>query len=396
MKIGIEALGVYVPDRWLGLAELAAVRGIPAAKFSDGLGQERMAVPPPDEDIVTMAAAAAAPMLERIDPSTLDTVIVGTEGGVDESKAAAIYVHRLLGLPRTVKAFEVKQACCGATCGLGMALDRVARYPDRRVLVIGSDIARYEPGSPGEPTQGAGAVAMLVSATPRIIALDAEWGSYTDDVMDFWRPNYRREAVVDGKYSIRVYLRALEESWRRYAGLNVARFEDHARFCYHLPFTRMAEKAHAHLVRHCGITPAAGDFERQVNDGLRYNRITGNSYTGSLFMALASLLDHSEADLGGQRVGLFSYGSGCMGAFFSGIVQRGYRDHLRTAAHAALFAARQPVSFADYLTWQAQELPEDGSTLELPRISANRFRLAGLREHRRIYEDTAARVVAVA
>lgn len=386
MNLGIDDLSVYVPDRRLPLAALAAARGLPPAKFHEGLGQEQMAVPPPDEDIVTMAAAAAAPLLERIDVHSLDTLVVGTEGGVDESKASAIYVHKLLGLPPTVKAFEIKQACCGATCGLGMALNLVARHPDRRALVIGSDIAHYEPGSPGEPTQGAGAAAMVVSSRPRLLELDTEWGSHTDDVMDFWRPSYRREAVVDGKYSIKVYLNALAAAWRRYAGLNALRFEDHAHFCYHLPFTRMAEKAHAHLARLCGA-----DFDpARIADGLRYSRLAGNSYTASLFMSLASLLDTGAEDLGGRRVGLFSYGSGCMAAFFSGLVRPGYRDHIRAPAHAAMFAARQSIGFSDYLAWRATELPQDGSGLELPHITSNPFRLAGVRGHQRIYESRAA------
>lgn len=382
MSIGIDDLSIYVPGHSLDLATLAAARGIAPAKFTEGLGQHRMAVPSPDEDIVTMAAAAAGSIISRIDTSTIDTLIVGTEGGVDESKAAAIYVHRLLGLPSTVKAFEVKQACCGATCGLNMALNLVARYPDRRVLVIASDIARYEPGSPGEPTQGAGAVAILISAHPRLIALDAGWGSHTEDVMDFWRPSYRREAVVDGKYSIKVYLNALVESWSRYAAANVLRFEDHARFCFHLPFTRMAEKAHAHLAKHC----EAEALPEQIAASLCYNRMTGNSYTASLFMALASLLDNDPEDLAGKRIGLFSYGSGCMGAFFGGIVEPGYRDRLRTAAHAAMYASRTSLTFADYIAWQAETLPEDGSSRTLPHVSTNRHRLAGLDQHRRIYE----------
>lgn len=390
MQTGLDDIGVYVPDGALPLATLAAARGVPAAKYRDGLGQDVMGVAPPDEDVVTMAAAAAAPLLERTDPGAIDTLVVGTEGGVDESKAAAIYVHRLLGLPRTVKAFEVKQACCGATCGLGLALNLVARHPGRKALVIGSDIARYEPGSPGEPTQGAGAVAMLVSAHPRLLAFDTEWGTYTDDVMDFWRPRYRREAVVDGKYSIKVYLHALVEAWRCYAAAGGPRFEAHDRFCYHLPFTRMAEKAHASLARLCGAEPRP----EHIGDGLHYSRLAGNSYTASLFMSLASLLETENGDLGGRRIGLFSYGSGCMGAFFSGVVQDGYRAHLRTVAHAARFAARRPLDFPDYLAWQAQELPEDGTDIELPRVTANRFRLAGMRGHRRIYETCAVAAAA--
>src|SRR2546428_2917450 len=79
----------------------------------------------------------------------------------------------------------------------------------RRALVIAADIARYALGSRGEPTQGAGAVAMLVGPEPRALVLGEETGTYADNVYDFWRPIGRREALVDGKYSVECYLAAL-------------------------------------------------------------------------------------------------------------------------------------------------------------------------------------------
>jgi hydroxymethylglutaryl-CoA synthase len=90
---------------------------------------------------------------------------------------------------------------------------------------------------------------MMVTANPRLLALDPETGLYTSDVMDFWRPNYRDQALVDGKYSTRVYLQALQECWKQYRDLSGRGFADLHRYCYHLPFTRMAEKAHERLAK---------------------------------------------------------------------------------------------------------------------------------------------------
>ena len=59
-----------------------------------------------------------------------------------------------------------------------------------RSLVIASDIAKYGIDTPGEPTQGAGSVAMLVTQNPRILAFNDDNVAQTRDVMDFWRPNY--------------------------------------------------------------------------------------------------------------------------------------------------------------------------------------------------------------
>ena len=68
--------------------------------------------------------------------------------------------------------------------------------------------------SAGEPTQGAGAVAMLVAANPRLVELDAVSGLHTFDVDDFWRPNDRTTALVDGHLSTSAYLDSLEGAWR--------------------------------------------------------------------------------------------------------------------------------------------------------------------------------------
>ena len=42
--------------------------------------------------------------------------------------------------------------------------------PEKKAIVIASDLAKYELESSGEYTQGAGSVAMLITSNPRIIA----------------------------------------------------------------------------------------------------------------------------------------------------------------------------------------------------------------------------------
>jgi hydroxymethylglutaryl-CoA synthase len=314
-----------------------------------------------------------------------------TESGIDQSKAAAIYVHELVGLPRHCRSFEIKQACCGSTAGLQMAQAYVALHPDKKVLLVASDIARYERASPGEATQGAGAVAMVISRDPKLLALDRESGSYTEDVMDFWRPNYREEACVDGKYSIKVYLNALAEAWADYVKSSGRGYHDFERFCYHLPFTRMAEKAHRYLARIAGIGDlTVEDVAHLLGDGLRYSRMTGNAYSASLYVGLASLLDNCREDLGDKRIGLFSYGSGCMGTYFSGVVTPGYRGHVDATHHRKLLDDRRELSFAEYEAFRDFAFPTDGSSLETGKHRTGLFRLAGVDEHKRLYERCAA------
>ena len=62
------------------------------------LGQEKMAVPSPDEDPVTQAANAAWEILaDYQDLSKIKTLYFATESGIDQSKSAGMYIHKLLG-----------------------------------------------------------------------------------------------------------------------------------------------------------------------------------------------------------------------------------------------------------------------------------------------------------
>ncbi len=100
-RVGIEAMAVAVPRRYLAIEDLAAARGVEPAKYTVGLGAREMAVADPGEDTVALAATAAARLLRtyRIDASKIGMLIVGTETGVDHSKPVASYVQGLLGLP---------------------------------------------------------------------------------------------------------------------------------------------------------------------------------------------------------------------------------------------------------------------------------------------------------
>ncbi|MGD9875038.1 MAG: hydroxymethylglutaryl-CoA synthase [Kiritimatiellia bacterium] len=389
MNAGIDKISFYVPDQFLDLKTLAAARGVDPNKFYTGIGQERMAVPSPDEDVVTMGANAAFHALQGVDSSSLDMLIFATESGIDQSKAAGVYVHQLLGLPSSCKAFEVKQACSGGTAGLLMALALVNQRPDKKVLLVCADVARYGLGTPGEPTQGAGACAMVISANPRILAIDPRNGSYTEDVMDFWRPNYMDEALVDGKASIRIYIKALLASWEIYAKETGLGYGDHSRFCYHLPFTRMAEKAHGSLVKQAAPDYPETKAAAQIEAALCYNRIIGNTYTASLYIGLTSLLEH-EADMTGERLGLFSYGSGCLAIFFGGILQPGYAQHLDKDRHRQMLDSRRELSMQEYEKLYSQRLPKDGSDLQFSPHTCGLFRLQGISAHKRLYSRSAA------
>ncbi|WP_130839427.1 hydroxymethylglutaryl-CoA synthase [Corynebacterium neomassiliense] len=390
--IGIHDLEMATGHHVVDLAELAESTGVAPGKYILGLGQSQMSVLAPDEDIVTMGAAAAKPLLERNGTEGLRTLLFATESGVDQSKAAGVAVLDLLGLPSNIRVVEMKQACYGGTAALQAAVGIVARSPQERVLVITSDNARYELDSPGEPTQGAGAVAFLVSADPAVLEIEPASGISTTDVDDFWRPNDSTTAVVDGHLSVGAYLDALTDAWNDLQAHGGPSVEDIDRILYHQPYTKMAKKAQQRLREITGgqISTALnpGDEPDGRDTGLetssRYNRRLGNSYTASVYSALVSLLDY-DPGLEGRRIGIFSYGSGCVSEFLTGIVKSGYLERRNPHRSENLLDAREPVDIPTYrsLHTAPHGTSEDQVT---PRVTSGPFRFAGVTGRARRYE----------
>ncbi|MFI5781881.1 hydroxymethylglutaryl-CoA synthase [Nocardia sp. NPDC051570] len=384
VPIGIHDIALATGHYAMDLAELARHNGADVNKYYIGLGQTSQTVPAPDEDIVTLAAAAAKQIVARHGVEGIRTILFATESGIDQSKSAAVYVQDLIGLPAASRAVELKQACYGGTSALQLAVGIVARDPEQRVLVIASDIAKYDLDSGGESTQGGAAVAMLVAANPNLAVVDETVGLYTANVQDFWRPNYRSTPLVDGKLSVSAYLEAVEQAWKDYEGRGGRGVSEFAGFCYHQPFTKMAHKAHTRLLELKGIEATAARLHADLSPTTIYNRAIGNSYTASLFVGFTSLLDHSD-DLDGRSVALFSYGSGCVAELFSVTMVPGYRAHLRTADNRAAIARREPISYEKYRALRDFTLPEDGSELVVSARSRSPFRLTAISGHSRIY-----------
>jgi hydroxymethylglutaryl-CoA synthase len=389
VKVGIDKLHFATSHLYVDMAELATARQEEPDKYLIGIGQSRMAVIPPSQDTVTLAANAAAPMLTAADIEAIDLLIVGTESGIDNSKASAIYVARLLGLNRRVRTIEMKEACYAATAGLQLAQDHVRVHPDKKALVIGSDIARYGLNTPGEPTQGGGAVAMLVSADPQVLALGTESCVLSEDVMDFWRPLYHTTALVDGKYSSNIYIDYFQDVFKGYLQKTGMQPEDLAALVFHLPYTKMGLKALRSvlpLVDNAKQASWLAHFEH----ARQLNRQVGNLYTGSLYLSLLSQLLTDDKLKAGDRLGLFSYGSGAEGEFFTGELQPDYEAGLDVGLPQRL-ARRQRVSVSEYeklfkgqLAWRA-----DDQTIDVA-DDPHRFILTGQKDEQRQYLDREA------
>ena len=188
------------------------------------------------------------------------------------------------------------------------------------MLVIASDIAKYGLNSGGEPTQGAGAVAMVVSESPRLLVLDNETSLFTDDVMDFWRPNYEAYPLVDGQFSNEQYIRFFSEVWKNYQEKTHCEFSD---FSHLLPLTVYEDGDESfQTVLRRNERRRRERFTARYQEASIYNRHVGNIYTGSLFLSFISLLENSSVLVAGDRIGFFSYGSGAVGEFFAEISWR--------------------------------------------------------------------------
>jgi hydroxymethylglutaryl-CoA synthase len=389
MQFGIDKISFYTSSYYLDLKTLAAKRNIAVAKFYDDLGQKKMGICAPDEDIVTLAANAATKILAETDVNAIEHLLFATESSFDCSKSAGTYLHELLQLNPRCRVIELKQACYGATAGLQLAIALLRQNPEKKVLLIATDVAHYELNSPGESSQGAGAVAMLLTADPRILAINPESGIYTKNAMDFWRPNYRTCAFVDGRLSCDLYLTLLEKTWQQYTAISNRKFTDHAYFCYHISVPKLVEKAHKRLIKinNQKASVLEAELYKNLDYSLIYSREIGNCYTASLYLGIISLLENLPQNASNQLLGLYSYGSGCIGEYFSGQIATHYQTMLYPSYHQALLSARKELSFDEYLEFYNFTLPQDEHALDIPKFTTGNFRLSAYKQHKHIYEQ---------
>lgn len=387
MAIGIDKIGFATSQYVLNMDDLAQARGVEPEKFSIGLMLDALSITPISEDIVTLAATAANKILSDEDKEKIDMVIVATETGIDQSKAASVYVHQLLGIQPFARSFEMKEACYAATAGLNYAKLHVTSHPGSRVLVIASDIAKYGIDSAGESTQGAGAVAMLITENPRILILNDDNVAQTRDIMDFWRPNYSNTPFVNGIYSTKQYLDSLKTTWKEYQDRHETNLADFSAFCLHLPFPKLALKGLNKLIDKSITEEKKAELQDNFDASITYSRKIGNIYTGSLYLGLLSLLENSQSLKAGDKIGLFSYGSGAVSEIFSMSLVDDYQTMLETNRHE-LLAQRTILSVADYekLFYEEAKLDDTG-TASFPAYKTGDFRLETIDQHQRIYKQ---------
>jgi hydroxymethylglutaryl-CoA synthase len=422
MSVGIDDLAIYVPKLYVDYKDFAEARGIDPRKLEYGIGVKKMALVDSNQDPACMAANACLKLMQKnhLHPEDIGRMYVATETGLDESKAMNSFVIGMLEQVYGESSFEhaggieCKFACVSGSYALYDNTNwiRADENNGKAAIVIVSDIAKYDIGSAGEYTQGAGAVAMLVKKNPRLLAFDQKVTStIIKNEYDFYRPCGKETPLVNGNYSNLLYLIQVKKAFDSYkekaikTGLIQLKdgesITDHIDlFSVHLPYRRMGEKALAYLLRHewrylprwnqvikeVGLQETTPKdprgtiesiladtefmkadekfrrafmqtsfynevFEKKMASSLEASTIIGNLYTASMYMGFRSLLEfeyNKGTDLENKRVGFGSYGSGSSAMVFTGVIQSEYKEIVGGMNLDEEIGPRKKISIEEY------------------------------------------------
>ena len=400
-----------------------------------------MAIVDTNQDPACLAANACLRVMQKnkLTPDKIGRLYVATESAFDESKAMNSYV---IGMLEQVYGKDTFGHCGGIECKFACVSGSYALYDntnwirageaeDKYALVVVSDIAKYDLGSSGEVTQGAGAIAMLLNENPRLLSFDPKVTSTSiKNEYDFYRPFGKETPIVHGQYSNLLYLiqvkNALIDYKRKVKETGLIKLKegetilDYVDFLnMHLPYSNMGKKALAYLVRHewrdlprckkiieeIGMEePIPKDprgtiesvledsefmakdhqftklftstemyaelYESKLASSLIASKMIGNLYTASLYLGFRSSLEfeyQKGVDMEGKRVGFCSYGSGASAMIFSGIIQPEYVQIVKDMNLEAELGPRTKLSLDEY-----EELHENKRTYEENIRSANK------------------------
>ena len=422
MAAGIDDIAIYIPQLYLDATDFAKARGLDPVKLSRGLGIEQMAIVDTNQDPACLASNACLKVMQKnkLTPDQIGRLYVATESSFDESKAMNSYV---IGMLEQVYGQETFGHCGGIECKFACVSGSYALYDntnwirageadDKYALVVVSDIAKYDMGSSGEVTQGAGAIAMLLNDNPRLLAFDRKVTSTSiKNEYDFYRPFGKETPIVHGQYSNLLYLIQVKNALRDYkkkvkdTGLIKLKEDetilDHVDYLnMHLPYSNMGKKALAYLVRHEWRTlprwkniikkigmdePVPKDprgtiesvladsefmakdhqftklftktdeyaelYESKLASSLIASKMIGNLYTASLYLGFRSSLEfeyQKSVNLDGKRVGFCSYGSGASAMIFSGIIQPEYEQVVKEMNLETEIGPRTKLTLEEY------------------------------------------------
>jgi len=422
MTAGIDDIAIYIPRLYIDATDFAEARGLDPVKLQKGLGVSQMAIVDANQDPACLAANACLKIMQKnkLSPEDIGRLYVSTESAFDESKAMNSYVIGMLeqvygqGSFEHCGGIETKFACVSGSYALYDNANwiRADEADGKSALVVVSDIAKYDMGSSGEMTQGAGAVVMLLNENPRLMEFDPKvTATSIKDEYDFYRPFGKETPIVHGQYSNLLYMiqvrKALDAYKKKAVSTGLIKIEpgetilDHMDYInMHLPYSNMGKKALAYMVRHewrqlprwkkilkeIGLdepvpkdprgtiesvlsdaefmakdheftklfskTPEFQEvYESKLASSLIASTMIGNLYTASLYLGFRSSLEYEYKkgiDLEGKRIGFGSYGSGASAMVFSGVIQPEYKEIVKDMNLESEIGNRKRLTWDEY------------------------------------------------
>ena len=428
MKVGIDAIAFDIAKIHLPIKTLANARNIEPEKLEKGLGLIKMTLPDIYQDAVVFGANALTKLIQDndINLSEISRIYVGTESGIDSSKPIASYLLSLMeekfgeGSLSECDAVDFTFACIGGVDALQNCLDFIRLNPNKKAIVVTTDIAKYDLNSTGEYTQGAGALAMLVTSNPRIIAFDQNWATNTKGLFDFFKPHrtilkseitgnssnepwfenmeseieiHKEQPVFDGQYSNQCYMDRTRNAYFSFKKLKNSEetvYDSWESIIMHLPYSFQGRRMLSEIYTLDAKTKILSGSEdateyqnklKEVSKSEEYksfvnqkllpaelaSSLIGNLYTGSIFMGLLSTLAHfydSEKEISGKTFGFLAYGSGSKSKVFEGEIQKGWKTQI---SKVKLFEILEESQEIDFKTYEKLHKKEQESAVRNPK-----------------------------
>ena len=418
MKVGIDAIQFDVPKIYLPIETLATKRAIEPEKLTKGLGLKKMSLLDVHQDIITLAANAVCKLIEQeaIKLSEIGRIYVGTESAYDNSKPMASYLLQLIESRfgekslRNCDVVDLTFACIGAVDALQNCVDFVKLNPSKKAIVVATDNAKYDLGSTGEYTQGAGSIAFLIASEPKIISFTNKIGIATEGVFDFFKPKQaiekklitgnknnenwfdileseitiiKEQPVFDGQYSNQCYINRIKEAYEHFkieSNQSGVVFNNWELIFMHLPYCFQGRRTFIEIfasenkeltesqtgettVEKVKALSKSSEYLELINSKIVPSEIAsgeiGNIYTGSIFLGMLSGLyfaAHENKEFTSKKVGFIAYGSGSKSKVFEGEIQAEWKKQILKSNFFETLEKRKKIEFETYEKLHKKEL----------------------------------------
>jgi hydroxymethylglutaryl-CoA synthase len=417
MKVGIDSIAFDIPKIYLPIKSLAENRNIEPDKLVKGLGLTKMSFLDIHQDIISMAINAVYKLIlqENINPTEISRIYVGSESGLDASKPTASYIISVLeqklgyGVFRNCDATDMTFACIGAVDAMHNCLDFIRLNPTKKAIVVATDFAKYDLNSTGEYTQGAGAIALLLTENPRLMTFSSAIGVSTEGVFDFFKPKryfskeqltdqidnpeflgilenevafHKEQPIFDGQYSNLCYINRIVDAYNNFkteSKQKKAAYQNWENILMHLPYCYQGRRTFIEIYAQenpeIKLDPTAENYKERIKEIAKsasyLDFVTqkiapsevasgqvGNIYTGSIFLGLLSALCYHFKEnnkIENTKFGFIAYGSGSKSKVFEAEIADDWKSIIEKVKLFETLDNCQEIDFDTYLKLHKKE-----------------------------------------